>query len=143
MLWYLLLVSAIMGKSKGQLHRLAMVLQALSDASGLLRDCGEDYNMGINESLQLTLPTVVPIQDETECVQHADGVHDNCPVRVVTSTAAHSAVTLMKYFIRQKKYMSGYAAEGSVDGETGSSSTELHLQPPIGGLCCCTEAAPN
>jgi hypothetical protein len=125
----ILCVAGIIGKAKGQLHRLAMVLQSMADASALLGKCGEDCNLGLTKNLLEILPTGISFQYDTETVQHADGEHDDCPLKFVQKSTAQSAVALMTYFIGQKKHMSGYASADPTGGD-GKTESPLHLQGP-------------
>ncbi len=75
-----------MGKAKGQLHRLAMVLQAMRDASYLLVECGEDTKEEVSEQLLKVLPMTTPLGMDLESFQTADGNKVECPVRLVWLT---------------------------------------------------------
>ena len=123
----ILCVAGIIGKAKGQLHRLA--IQSMADASALLRECGEDCNLGLTTNLLEILPTGISLEYDTETVQHADGQHDECPLKFVQESTAQSAVALMTYFIGQKKHMSGYASADPTGGD-GKTDSPLHLQAP-------------
>ena len=97
-----------------------MVLQSMGDATALLVQCGEDTNQGITLEV---IPMATPFDSETVGIQHADGDTTECPLRFIQEFTAESAVSLMKYFIRQKKHMSGYMSAS--DAESAVESLQL------------------
>ncbi|CAC5397481.1 unnamed protein product [Mytilus coruscus] len=90
--------AGLTGKSKGQVHRLVMIIQALDKAQELLRDLQESKNLNIDQDL------VKKIDDHLK----SPGLITSCLISTVSTT---KSISLNTYFLNHKKYLAGYTIE--------------------------------
>ena len=96
----ILFLLGLVGKQKGHVHRLAMVIQALSNASEILLLAEQMQAGDIDSDFKEKIK---------KCI--TDKYGETNTIMINTNTTSRS-ITLVKYFMQHKKFLSGYNISG-------------------------------
>ena len=105
---YIFVVIAVVGKSKGQHTRMAMILQCCEDTSDLISRCQLTMEENITSVTEEEIRSVMTEHTEKVDVKDVETDKMTSPtIRMISRQNAVRAVNLMNSFLKQKKILSG------------------------------------
>ena len=129
---YISIIVGIYGKAKGQFHRVAMCVQAISDAQALMSNItsiGEDLSDDFVTRVEQAIKDRQSVRNRETVVMKQKGLDVVFEVEKIDLACTTRTVNVMKYYTENKRALAGFQDTVSQSLPTGSLYEKILLWP--------------